>query len=1017
MITKQSTSFAKKLFLLFAAAALLAPQQVSAAIPYYTDIDGFIDQYAANNIMFYNPLDCVGGKTGGNTVLAGNTTKERIWNYLIGKGFSDAQAAGIMGNIAGESGFTITRASNSMYWGLFQWRWDYNEELRRQINEAGLSQYTGSEWWASGADENMPQEDYNRLLQIELDYMMTNNAEEWQSIIKEKAGDAHEPEYAAEVFLVHFERAVYGDESLKYYEDRIYHGGMQYQGVTHRNDAAREIYEEYAGKGITAQGTGGYTITDGANLTWIGDSLSAIWERNLKELLPQVETHVQSGKTFNHDVTEGSGGSSGMKILKNLHAVRDIFVFALGTNDWNVSDAQIKSVHDDAIAKGAKVIVFMTARTRDNDYDSAAFANFNTKIRNFADSNPDTLVADWDKLIHGNEAEYLLASDGVHQKDEEAAIKYFRLFIDTVNKNTTPMTFEECCDPQDGSMSDQSVWNGAKFMLTEGQARGIAAMAAHANGASVTALKTQVSQMANRFDKYGSKYGDGAAGLIDYVKSDGWYDAAIGAAYDENYQATADYIDAVKDVLIEGNRTIPPQIVRQATAGAAGLTAENEGSAIDLNNRSEFKVGVTEIEETARTPNKWMFYQWADPNGQQGDLFGYDIGNEPAGNSSAGSQASACCENTVGGVTTMEIEGHQYAFPLAGATKSNYLNADKFDSVLSNVPCPSLNCHHDYHAMDLGIKMDMVSGSQASKYGGSADDMFYYSSGAPVVAFTSGTIAYANEYKNGVPSDWWDKCGQIALEGDDGNYYWLGHLDHSATTVKAGDKVVAGQVISAVGAPQCAQNTQAHLHIDNGNGANAKPDTWTIEVINQLWQKLPDSDSGSGMSTCSTGSLPAGGMTQQQADDFMQLYRDLPCPQDDDPWGIAGNSFPGGCGHCLTNCVEFSLYFINRYTTAHFDGLGDGSQVVGQLLESGQGFIDGGHTPKNYAIFSHDSGSFGGAGHTGVVLKVDEANGKIILGEAGCGSSFDWIGAHEYDLAAWKDQPRIKYAYTDNILK
>ena len=163
------------------------------------------------------------------------------------------------------------------------------------------------------------------------------------------------------------------------------------------------------------------------------------------------------------------------------------------------------------------------------------------------------------------------------------------------------------------------------------------------------------------------------------------------------------------------------------------------------------------------------------------------------------------------------------------------------------------------------------------------------------------------------------------------------------------------------------------------------------------------------------GPLTAGGLTLDQANAFMNLYKSLPSPQVSDPWDIKNNDFPYGCGASLANCVEFSLYFINRYTKAHFSGLPDGAQVVNEILNSGQGFVDGGHTPKPYAIFSHNSGSHGGAGHTGVVLGIDTTNNKIIIGEAGCGSGLDWIGAHEYDLSEWTNNPSISYAYTDNI--
>lgn len=170
-----------------------------------------------------------------------------------------------------------------------------------------------------------------------------------------------------------------------------------------------------------------------------------------------------------------------------------------------------------------------------------------------------------------------------------------------------------------------------------------------------------------------------------------------------------------------------------------------------------------------------------------------------------------------------------------------------------------------------------------------------------------------------------------------------------------------------------------------------------------------------GYNTTSSSSLVSGGLTLEQAKALMKEYKSLPSPQVSDPWGIKANDFPHGCGASLANCVEFSLYFVNRYTKARLSGLPDGHDVVNALLNSNQGFIDGGHTPKAYAIFSHDSGSFGGAGHTGVVLGIDKANNKIIIGEAGCGAGLDFIDAHEYSLSDWTDNNSITYVYTDNI--
>ena len=78
--------------------------------------------------------------------------------------------------------------------------------------------------------------------------------------------------------------------------------------------------------------------------------------------------------------------------------------------------------------------------------------------------------------------------------------------------------------------------------------------------------------------------------------------------------------------------------------------------------------------------------------------------------------------------------------------------------------------------------------------------------------------------------------------------------------------------------------------------------------------------------------------------------------------------------------------------------------------------VDVMNTPRAYAIFSCTACSSSGYGHTGVVLGVDEANDKIIIGEAGCGSSIDYIGAKERSLTEFMNGD-YTYVYLDSILK
>lgn len=110
----------------------------------------------------------------------------------------------------------------------------------------------------------------------------------------------------------------------------------------------------------------------------------------------------------------------------------------------------------------------------------------------------------------------------------------------------------------------------------------------------------------------------------------------------------------------------------------------------------------------------------------------------------------------------------------------------------------------------------------------------------------------------------------------------------------------------------------------------------------------------------------------------------------------------------LENCVSFSKWFINRFTNKEVTAIGDGGQVVSNLINN-YGFSNGGTEPRPYAIFSTGDGGFG---HTGVILGIDKARNKIIIGEAGCFADFNFTDAKEENLSKFTNGS-YTYAYTD----
>src|SRR5699024_4909744 len=94
-------------------------------VPYY--------KYTANNMS--------GGQTGSISSLTGSSTQAKVWNNLKARGLTDAQVAGIMGNIERESGIkTNAKEVGGTGIGLVQW------SLQRANNLKAYAKSRGKAW-------------------------------------------------------------------------------------------------------------------------------------------------------------------------------------------------------------------------------------------------------------------------------------------------------------------------------------------------------------------------------------------------------------------------------------------------------------------------------------------------------------------------------------------------------------------------------------------------------------------------------------------------------------------------------------------------------------------------------------------------------------------------------------------------------------------------------------------------------------------------------------------------------
>lgn len=127
---------------------------------------------------------------------------------------------------------------------------------------------------------------------------------------------------------------------------------------------------------------------------------------------------------------------------------------------------------------------------------------------------------------------------------------------------------------------------------------------------------------------------------------------------------------------------------------------------------------------------------------------------------------------------------------------------------------------------------------------------------------------------------------------------------------------------------------------------------------------------------------PDGGMSMEQAQELMDLFNAEGDKFLDDRYGGSG---PGTCnsgalsGRRAANCVSFSVYFLNKYTTFQQYPVGDGIQTAYSVSQMTGNEMS--RVPSPYSVGSGPSDSGGAAGHTFIVLGVE--GDKVILGEAG----------------------------------
>lgn len=152
-----------------------------------------------------------------------------------------------------------------------------------------------------------------------------------------------------------------------------------------------------------------------------------------------------------------------------------------------------------------------------------------------------------------------------------------------------------------------------KYPLTDEQLVKIARLCQQEQG-TVTGAKAEASLMANQLETSTArlkKYGTGADGLYNWVRNGGWF--ARAAHWMDNGKVSDSVLAGVKDVLVNGNRTLPLYVDEHDCL--SDITSISTGSVRD---RSAYKQGKTVVRNCHGST--WTF--WCFPDSTS-DPFGY----------------------------------------------------------------------------------------------------------------------------------------------------------------------------------------------------------------------------------------------------------------------------------------------------------------------------------------------------------------------------------------------------------
>ena len=570
---------------------------------------------------------------------------------------------------------------------------------------------------------------------------------------------------------------------------------------------------------------------------------------------------------------------------------------------------------------------------------------------------------------------------GSYYQEAGTRRKYARQVYDQYASTANASAAASAAATNNASLTASASSGGyTKYELTDAQLWDLAEVAVSENGVNMTAFKNELSIMANIFEDPARGHTITGTNLVHFISlpigGGGWFSTHdyINGSHDLNI--TSEQLEAARDILINGNRTLPLEIVEHdcilCSAGLNYAYNDDDRSINLINDYDQWISGKTLlVQGSGGLTGSWIFYGWTGGETGVGDPMGYYASRPPSSTPTSSSNSADVCEASSsiasgpGGQDIAEAAA-KMAWPVqigqgddahAGmcATDSSYTNwvsySDNASDCYSN-PRQLYREQKDSHGIGTSGEYRDCGWFVAS--------IIYYL-GLDDGGFPKGGTSNMLSWMSSQPEHWTEipntpdanlQPGDI-LVSNQHILVWVGEY--------GGD--YGPWIDASLGTRVGIVNN--YYSADSG-GYHYGDDYWRIFRRN---------------STDTT--IGEDGLTYEQAISFMKNYGA-------NKNNISSNTVGAGLWHsnyysetqnCGSNCVTFSAFFLYGFTPYRTAYFGNGDQTARNIANDTGLSIDG--NASVFSIFSL------GYGHTGVVL--GHHNGEWIVGHAnyyfkGCGA-------------------------------